>query len=369
MSDSTMESKKTPFYNIHVASGGKIVDFAGYMMPMSYTSIMEEHRAVRERAGIFDLTHMGEFRVSGPGALEFLNRTTTNNVARLAEFQIQYTAMLYEDGGIVDDLLVYRFPDHYLMVVNAANIAKDFEWLQEHMAADVELVDESDRTALLAIQGPRSQPLLGKLTDVDLGEMKYYRFTIGTVNGLEMVISRTGYTGEDGFELYMEPSHAEQTWEAVMGAGKEFGVVPVGLGARDTLRLEMKYALYGNDIDAGTNPYEAGLGWIVKLKKGDFIGRDALVTIKESKVHRKLAAFVMEGKAIPRPGCEIMSDNETPIGSVRSGTFSPSMRIGIGTGYIPAELANPDQEILIDIRGKNFPARIINPPFYKKESK
>jgi aminomethyltransferase len=368
MSDSGIEIKKTPLHDIHVALGAKMVDFAGFSMPLLYKSIIDEHRAVRESVGVFDLTHMGEFIVTGPQSLEFLNYMTTNNVTKLKPFQVQYSAMLYEDGGIVDDLLVYRFPDHYMMVVNAANIAKDYEWILEHQSKVVQVENVSDRMVLIAIQGPDSHNLMKKITDTNLDEIGYYHFTMGAVDGTEMIISRTGYTGEDGFELYTDPEHGEQTWKRVMDAGREFGVMPVGLGARDTLRLEMKYALYGNDIDAGTNPFEAGLGWIVKMKKGDFIGRDALLKIKQDKIHRKLVGFIVKDKGIPRPGCEIIDDTEAPIGCVRSGGFSPSLNVGIGTGYIPAELADPDRHIMIDIRGKLHHAVIVKPPFYQSPS-
>ena len=278
--------KKTPFYDIHLKKGAKVVEFAGFYMPIQYRSIMEEHRKVRNKVGMFDLTHMGEFEVWGKDALAFLQKCTTNDVSKLETYQVQYNCMCYPDGGIVDDLLVYKLPDHYFLVVNASNIDKDFNWLNEHTFGDVKLKNISDETALLAIQGPLAEKVLKKLTSLDLSKLRFYWATKGKVVGEEILFSRTGYTGEDGFELYIPPHLAEKFWKAVEEAGKEFEIEPIGLGARDSLRLEMKYMLYGNDIDQTTNPLEAGIGWIVKLDKDDFIGKEPTVKLKEQGLKR-----------------------------------------------------------------------------------
>ena len=354
--------KKTPFYAKHVALGARIIPFAGFLMPIQYGGIIQEHLTVRNAVGVFDVTHMGEFIIQGPEAEKFLNLMTINDVTQLAVGQVQYSAMCYPDGGIVDDLLVYRFADHYLVVVNAANLDKDFDWLQQHLIPGMELSNISDNTALLAIQGPNSLAVLQQLTEVDLQSIPYYHFTTGELAGIEMIISRTGYTGERGFELYHQPAQSPQLWEAIFQAGKDFGIQPVGLGARDTLRLEMKYCLYGNDIDQTTNPLEAGLGWITKLSKNDFIGKAALLKIKEQGVARKLIAFEMVERAIPRHGCLIWV-NDRQVGIVTSGTQSPSLSKGIGLGYLTNQYTSIGTEILIDIRGKKVKAKVIKPPF------
>lgn len=345
-----------------------MVSFAGFYMPVSYRGITEEHRKVRSSVGIFDLSHMGEFRVTGPKALEFLQKVTTNDVAKLAVWDVQYSLMCYPEGGIVDDLLVYHLPDSYLLVVNAANIEKDFDWLVSHKPEGVTLTDESDQTALIAIQGPRSEALMAKLTDFDLPKLGYYKAAQAKVCGQEILFSRTGYTGEDGFELYMPPEKAEFFWRKIMEAGKEFDIESIGLGARDTLRLEMKYMLYGNDIDATTNPIEAGLGWVVKLNKGNFIGQAPIEKMKTEGPKRKLAAFEMLEKAIPRKGCTICADNKK-VGEVTSGTFSPTLEKGIGLGYAPSFLSAVGTKLEIDIRGKKTPATIVPAPFYPKGSR
>ncbi len=354
--------KKTPFYEKHVALGARIVPFAGFLMPIQYGGIIQEHLAVRNVVGVFDVTHMGEFILGGPEAEKFLNLMTINDVTQLAVGQVQYSAMCYPDGGIVDDLLVYRFADHYMVVVNAANLDKDFDWLQRHLIPGVKLSNISDDTALLAIQGPNSLGVLQQLTKVDLQSIPYYHFTTGRLAGIEMPISRTGYTGEKGFELYHQPAQSLQLWEAIFKIGKDFGIQPVGLGARDTLRLEMKYCLYGNDIDQTTNPLEAGLGWITKLTKSDFIGKTTLLKIKEQGVARKLIAFEMVERAIPRHGCSIWV-NDQQVGIVTSGTQSPSLNKGIGLGYLASQYTSVGAEILIDIRGRKVKAKVIKPPF------
>jgi aminomethyltransferase len=356
--------KKTPFYNIHLRSHAKIVEFAGFLMPIQFTGIMEEHRRVRSSVGLFDITHMGEFEVWGKDAEDFIQRMTTNDVSRLAPYQIQYSCMCYDHGGIVDDLLVYRLPDHFLLVVNGACLEKDFKWLSDHVSGDVELKNVSDETCLMAIQGTRAEDVLKKLTDYNLPELKFYWSAWGKINGVQMLFSRTGYTGEDGFELYFAPPHAEKMWNTVMEAGKEFDIEPIGLGARDSLRLEMKYMLYGNDIDQSTNPLEAGLGWIVKPDKGDFVGKGPILQMKEKGIRRKLVAFELGDKAFPRQHYQIQKDGKH-VGDVTSGTFSPSLNKGIGLGYVPIEYSKIGTELDIIIRGKPSTGIVVRPPFYK----
>lgn len=361
--------KRTPFYGIHTSFGAKLVDFAGFEMPVQYSGIIDEHLAVRNNVGVFDVSHMGEFIVQGKDALAFLQKVTVNDVAKLSEGRVQYSAMCYENGGIVDDLLVYHCGDSYMLVVNASNIGKDFGWLQSHLEGDVTLTDRSDAFSLLAVQGPHSIATLQKLTTVDLSAIEYYHFGKGTLAGVEMVLSRTGYTGEVGFELYFDsdPRTAVKVWEALFQAGKEFGIKPVGLGARDTLRLEMGFCLYGNDIDQTTHPLEAGLGWITKLNKGDFIGRSAMVKAKEEGLKRKLVGFMLSEKAVARHGYELVAGGKG-LGRVTSGTFSPSLERAIGMGYVVSDHASTGAEIGISIRGKSVPASVVKLPFYQKGS-
>ncbi len=357
--------KRTPFYEVHLELGAKIAPFAGYEMPIQYDGIIVEHKRVRESVGVFDVSHMGEFRVSGKDALGFLQKLTVNDVSKLTPGRAQYSAMCYEDGGIVDDLLIYNLGDSYMVVVNAANIEKDFEWMKKHLDGDVNFENISDEVALLAVQGPKSLLTLQKLTGVDLSQIKYYHFVKGKLAGVDMIISRTGYTGELGFELYFEadPEICKKVWTAVMEAGKEFGIGPAGLGARDTLRTEMGYMLYGNDIDQTTNPLEAGLDWIVKLDKGDFIGRESLLRIKNEGLKRKLVGFtVVDDRIPPRHGYEIFKDGEK-IGYVTSGTFSPILEKGIGMGYVDIKFSNPGERISVNARGKELTAVIVNLPF------
>jgi aminomethyltransferase len=356
--------KKTPFYEIHLKNNAKIVDFAGFLMPIQFKGIMEEHRRVRSTVGLFDITHMGEFEIWGKDSLDFLQKVTTNDVSKLETNQVQYSCMCYDEGGIVDDLLVYRLPAHYMLVVNATNIDKDFKWLEDHLFGDAKLKDVSDQTALLALQGPEAEKVLSQLTDVNLSNLRFYWAAFGKVAGIDMLFSRTGYTGEDGFELYTTPENAESLWSALEEAGKKFDVEPIGLGARDSLRLEMKYMLYGNDIDQTTNPLEAGLGWIVKLDKGDFIGKEPIMKMKKDGIKRKLVPFVLKGKGFPRKGYEIQKNNKK-IGFVTSGTFSPSLEKGIGLGYVSVEQSKKGEELDIIIRSKAEKAEIIKPPFYK----
>ncbi len=363
-----MESpKKTPFYHQHREAGAKMVEFAGYLMPVQYTGIIAEHRAVRDSVGVFDLSHMGEFTVSGPGASAFLQRLTTNDVSVLEDYKIQYSILCYEDGGIVDDLLIYKLPDKYFLVVNGANIRKDFDWLTEHLPDDVTLNNISDQTGLLAIQGPRAQEVMAQLTDYDLDTMDYYWSAETEICSRRMLFSRTGYTGEDGFEIYCSPEDADLLWERVLAAGKPYSIAKVGLGARDSLRLEMKYALYGNDIDQTTNPIEAGLGWVVKLDKGDFIGRQPILKTKAEKPSRRLVCFVMKQKAIPRQGYKLTTDG-AEVGVVTSGIHSPSLGQGIGLAYVRRGFGKVGSELYLEVRGRPLAGEIVKPPFYKNGS-
>jgi glycine cleavage system T protein (aminomethyltransferase) len=337
--------KRTPLYDVHVALGGKMVPFAGFELPVQYpTGITAEHRAVREKAGLFDVSHMGELIVRGPQAVEFANYVTTNDVAALVPGQAQYSAILRENGTTVDDCLVYRADDRVLMVVNGSNIDKDFAHISRFVSKfDVTLDDISDSIALLALQGPDAQRILQKHTDVDLSRIKYYEYTTGTVARVEKVyISRTGYTGEDGFELYFPAEHAPQMWKALTASGE---VTPAGLGARDSLRLEMGMALYGNDLDDTTTPLEASLAWLVKMKKGDFVGRDALAKQKDLGLKRKLVGFTTSERSFPRHGYPVFA-NGRPSGEVRSGTMSPTLGIPIGTAYVPPESAAEGSPLL-----------------------
>lgn len=360
-----MEVKKTGFYDIHKRLGAKIVEFAGYYMPIQYSGIISEHKRVRQSVGLFDVSHMGEFVVTGKNALDFLQHLTINDVSKLAVNQVQYSAMCYDDGGIVDDLLVYRLKDRYMMVVNASNLQKDFEWAQNHLMPQVDLRNYSDDFSLLALQGPKAVATLQKLTDVNLDEIKYYWLFEGQVAGVDMMVSRTGYTGEPGFELCFPKEYSEKIWDALMDAGREFEIEPIGLGARDTLRLEMKYCLYGNDIDQSTNPLEAGLSWITKLEKGDFIGRDALLKVKQEGVTRRLIGFEMEEKAFPRHGYKIFAEGQE-VGHVTSGTFSPMLEKGIGMGYVARGFTKTGTPLEIEIRKQHVAAHVVKTPFYEK---
>lgn len=355
---------RTPLYDTHVALGGKIVPFAGFEMPVQYpTGITAEHNAVRKACGLFDVSHMGEFIVTGREAVEFVNSVTTNNVAALELGQVHYSGILNERGTFEDDCLVYRAADHLMMVVNASNKDKDFAHISKQVSRfDAKLEDVSDDVALLALQGPNAQAILSRHTDVKLDEIKYYYFTRGTVGGVkDVIVSRTGYTGEDGFELYFDPAHAAAMWKLLTSAGD---VTPAGLGCRDSLRLEMGMALYGNDIDDTTTPLEAGLQWLVKMKKGDFAGRAALEAQKAAGLTRKLVGFTIAERAFPRHGYPVFVNGE-PSGEVRSGTMSPSCGVGIGTAYVPFAHAKPGNTLEIDIRGKRAVGTIVETPFWK----
>ncbi|MBN8707523.1 MAG: glycine cleavage system aminomethyltransferase GcvT [Bacteroidetes bacterium] len=359
--------KKTPFNDIHVAAGARMVEFGGWDMPVQYKNgIVYEHHIVRNKVGVFDVSHMGEVEVKGAGAEAFLNLISTNDVSKLTVGKAQYTAMCYENGGIVDDMIIYKLPKYFMVVVNASNKDKDFEWMKKHVSGDVQLRDESDETALLAVQGPDAEKTLQKLTDTDLSKIPYYGFEIGKLAGVDMYLSRTGYTGEPGFELYFHTPHAASVWKAIFEAGAEFGIEPVGLGCRDTLRTEMGYALYGNDISQDRNPLEAGLGWITKLDKVNFIGRDALLKIKADGLKKRLTGIVLDEKAIPRSHYEVVNEIGELIGEVTSGTFSPSMEKGIAMAYLQTEFAKEGTRVGIKIRNGVQWGSVVKFPFLKK---
>jgi aminomethyltransferase len=364
----TTTLKRTPFHPFHQAGGAKLVEFAGFEMPLRYTGDVREHLAVRERAGLFDISHMGEFHVAGEKALDFLNYAVTNDVAALGVGQALYSPLCRPDGGIVDDLLVYRFRDHFMVVVNAANILKDFAWLKEICPSGVFLEDRSDQTALLAVQGPGAAEVLRGHVPEEILDLGYYRFGEARLFGADALLSRTGYTGEDGFEIYFDPRHAGPVWEGLMNAGRRVGLEPVGLGARDTLRLEMGFMLYGNDIDDTTSPLEAGLGWTVKLKKGDFAGKAALERQKARGLLRKLVGFELEGRRAPRHAMIIESGGR-PVGQVTSGTHGPSLQRPIGMGYVETALAAVGTSLEIVAGDTRLGARVVPLPFYEKGSR
>ncbi|MEY3051790.1 MAG: hypothetical protein RLY31_1575 [Bacteroidota bacterium] len=348
--------------------------FAGYNMPISYEGIREEHQAVRQRAGIFDVSHMGEFIVRGREALRLVQYLTSNDAARLSVGDAQYSCLPNDRGGIVDDLLVYRLPEDmcaadeqaFMLVVNASNIEKDWNWIQEHHTFDARLINISDETGLLAVQGPRAVEVLQPLTSMDLAGMKYYTFGKGTVAGIgNVLVSATGYTGSGGFELYVQAGQVAALWDAILAAGQEVGLRPAGLGARDTLRLEMGYALYGNDIDDTTSPLEAGLGWITKLKKGDFIGADLLRRQQAEGVQRKLVAFTVDDRRVPRHGYPIEDADGHEIGRVTSGTQSPSLDRPIGMGYVRTAFAAEGTSLQVVAGSRRMPAKVVRLPFYK----
>jgi aminomethyltransferase len=360
--------KRTPLHAAHVAAGARMVPFGGWDMPVQYTGILEEHRTVRGAVGLFDVSHMGEFECEGPAALAALQSVTTNDVAALEIGQIQYSVFCYPDGTIVDDLTVYRLAaDRYMLTVNASNIDKDYAWVSDHAKA-ARWENVSEQTGLIAVQGPKAEGLVGRLADRDVTAIGYYHFARGAVAGVATLISRTGYTGEDGFELYTAAADTPRLWAALLDAGRADGVAPIGLGARDTLRLEMKYALYGNDIDDTTNPLEAGLGWVVKLgKAAAFTGKAALEKIKAEGVKRKLVGFDMVERGIPRHGYKLVdAKTKAEIGITTSGTQSPSLDRPIGVGYVAAAHAAIGSEIAVEIRGEARRAKVVETPFYKR---
>ena len=359
------ETLKTVVLNdVHQQLGAKMVPFAGYNMPVRYSSDLDEHHTVRRAAGIFDVSHMGEFRVRGPHALDLIQRVTSNDASKLTDGKAQYSCLPNEQGGIVDDLLVYKLANEdYLLVVNASNIDKDWNWIQQHNTQGADMENVSDQLSLFAVQGPKAIEALQGLTETNLSSIPYYSFVQGDFAGVpDVIISATGYTGAGGFELYVPNEHAKQVWDKVMEAGQPYGLKPIGLGARDTLRLEMGYCLYGNDIDDQTSPLEAGLGWITKFTK-DFTNADHFKKQKETGVTRKLVGFLMDGSGIPRGHYELVNEAGEKIGDVTSGTQSPSLSKGIGLGYVRTELSAPGSKIFVQVRGKQLPATVVKLPF------
>ncbi len=362
----TQAARQTPLHECHLEAEARMVEFAGWRMPVQYAGVIEEHRAVRAAAGLFDVSHMGEIRVAGPRAEAALQRLTPNNVARLRPGRAHYSALLTERGTYVDDLLVYRLSaEEFLLVVNAANRDRDLEWVRAHVGDDAEVTDVSDSYALLALQGPRAEEILRQLTEADPGELKYYRFARAEVHGREMIVSRTGYTGEDGFELYTAPGDAADVWRRLLEVGGPLGLVPAGLGARDTLRLEAAMALYGHELDDSTTPLEAALEWTVKWKKGDFIGRDALMVQREAAPERRLAGFEVTGRGIARQGSPVFLDG-AEIGAVTSGTWSPTFEKALGMAYVRAGNEAPGLEIELEVRGRKLAGRTVELPFYRR---
>ncbi|HET6226858.1 MAG TPA: glycine cleavage system aminomethyltransferase GcvT [Bacteroidia bacterium] len=364
--ETTTELKNVALVDTHTKLGAKMVPFAGYLMPVSYSGLNEEHATVRSSVGVFDVSHMGEFILKGENALDLIQRVTSNDAAVLEDGKIQYSCLPNDKGGIVDDLLVYRIDSKtYMLVVNASNIEKDWNWIQKYNTKNVEMHNISDKTSLLAVQGPKAILALQKLTDVNLSEIPYYTFKKGKFNGVDnVVISNTGYTGAGGFELYFDNEVADKMWDAIFKAGAEYGIKPIGLGARDTLRLEMGFCLYGNDIDDTTSPIEAGLGWITKFTK-DFTNKAAIAEQKEKGVSKKLVGFEMIERGIPRHDYQIADASGKVIGKVTSGTQSPSLNKAIGLGYVPTALSKADSEIFIIIRDKPVKAKVVKIPFFK----
>ena len=365
-----MDSKKVALNDVHEDLGAQMVSFAGYLMPLKYTSVLQEHKTVRSSVGIFDVSHMGEFLIEGPEAKDLLQKVTTNDIEKLFDGRAQYSCFTNEKGGIVDDLLVYRISENkYMTVVNASNIEKDWKWINSHNNFNAQLTNISDNTCLFAIQGPKAIDVCQKLTSIDLSEVSFYNFRIGDFDGVsDVVISATGYTGSGGFELYINSKEAEKIWNDLLKAGKRYSIQPAGLAARDTLRLEMGLCLYGNDIDDNTTPLEAGLGWITKLDT-NFIGSEPLRSQKEKGIEKKLIGFEMIDKGIPRKGYEIYNEDQKLIGEVTSGTQSPSLGVGIGMGYVKKEFSKPETKLLIKIRNKYLTAEVVKLPIYRGNEK
>lgn len=355
--------KNTALSNLHISLGAKMVPFAGYSMPVQYSNLIQEHNQVRNSVGVFDVSHMGEFWVEGPGALDLIQKVTSNDASKLFDGKVQYSCLPNDKGGIVDDLLVYRFgPEKFFLVVNASNIDKDWNWIKSHAGDNVKMTNVSDDYSLLAVQGPNATASLQKITDTDLASMEYYTFKEGKMAGIDLIISATGYTGAGGFELYVKNADAQKLWDAVFEAGKEFDILPIGLGARDTLRLEKGFCLYGNDINDETSPIEAGLGWITKFTK-DFINADYHKALKENGVSKKLVGFTMIDRGIPRQHYLIKNSEGEIIGEVTSGTQSPSLSKAIGMGYVNIPYSKADTEIFIEIRDKQLKAVVTKIPF------
>jgi aminomethyltransferase len=359
-------TKKTPLYAAHRRAGAKTIDFAGWEMPVEYGGVIREHQAVRSRAGLFDVSHMGEIAVRGPGAAEFCQHISANDVTRVKVSQAQYNLLLRESGGVLDDVICYRLAgEAFLICVNASNREKDFDWLRQHAGAGVEVTDVSENYAQLALQGPASERILQSLTPIALDHMRSFYFDFAPVAGIQCLVARTGYTGEDGFELYCEPQTAESLWIALLDAGAPEGIVPAGLGARDTLRLEMGYPLYGHELDEATTPLEAGLDWVVKFSKPEFIGRAALARQKAEGTPRRLIGLELIGPGIARSDHELSRDGHV-VGRVTSGTYSPSLGKSIALGYVTREAAVIGSEIDIEIRGRKVRARIVSLPFVRR---
>jgi len=360
--------KRTPLYDLHKELGAKLVAFAGYEMPVQYEGIIAEHLNVRENAGLFDVSHMGEAFIKGDKAEAFLQTLTTNDLSKISVGQAQYSMMLQEDGGVIDDLIIYKLSQNeFLLILNASNKEKDVNWLKSHLTDGVEIDDQSEEMALIALQGPKSEEVLNALTPLILSDLKYFHFTRGEVAGKNVLLARTGYTGEKGFELCVPNKDAKAIWQAIMEAGKPFGLKPVGLGARDTLRLEMGLSLYGHEIEKDINPLEAGLGWVVKLSKADFIGKKACAQVKENP-KRKLVGLKLEGKLIPRQGYDVVNDKDEKVGTICSGTLSPSLNYPIATALVDIKYAGPEEEIFVKIRNRTIQANRQKPPFLPKNN-
>ncbi len=364
--------RRTPLYECHLESRGRMVGFAGWEMPVQYAGVIDEHRAVRTAAGLFDVSHMGEIRVRGEGAEAFLQRLTPNDVAKLVPGRAHYSGLLTERATYIDDILIYRLgAADFLVVANASNAPRDLAWIASRAAAEtgiageVTVTDQSDDYALLALQGPRALDILAPLASPDPSGLRYYGFAQGTVDGAPALISRTGYTGEDGFELYLPPAEAPRIWRRLLAAGAPHGIQPAGLGARDTLRLEAAMALYGHEIDETTTPFEAGLGWVVKLDKGEFIGREALVAQRAAGIPRKLVGFEVLGRGIARQGHPVLAGGER-VGAVTSGTFSPTFEKALGMAYVPTRLEAPGSRLAVEVRGRELPAAVVPLPFYRR---
>jgi aminomethyltransferase len=367
--DNISQLKRTPLYEQHRELGARLVEFGGWEMPVQYSSILEEHEAVRTRAGLFDVSHMGEFKVEGRDAQAFLQYLVPNDVSRLAIHQALYTQLCLPNGNVIDDLLIYRLAEqHYMLVVNAGNIANDFAWVKGQTShfQDVVVSDQSETTALIALQGPLAEEILQPLTDFDLKSIRYYHCMAGIVDGVNSIVSRTGYTGEDGFEIYCSPADVVKLWKDILAAGRPRGLLPAGLGARDTLRLEAGYCLYGHELDEQTNPLEARLGWTVKFNSGMFIGRDALLEVKEQGPKRLLVGIELLDRGVPRSGYTLYEQDQQ-IGSLTSGAPGPTVHKNIGMGYVEAVHATTGRQVRVEIRGKRIAAQIVALPFYKRK--
>tara|TARA_B100000029_G_scaffold112346_1_gene104515 strand:+ start:33330 stop:34451 length:1122 start_codon:yes stop_codon:yes gene_type:complete len=364
-----LATQKTVLYDTHISLGARIVSFSGFLMPLHYSGIIEEHNSVRNSVGLFDLSHMGEFYISGKDSFPFLQRITTNDLSKINVGQAQYSAFCNKLGGIIDDFLIYRFTDHFLIVVNASNIVKDFMWLKENVNVneDISIEDQSNTFSLLSIQGPLSLDLLLSLVknSEEIESLPYYHYCHTNIGGVDIICSRTGYTGELGYELYIKGSGVKSIWNIIMDKGADLNIQAIGLGARDTLRLEMKYCLYGNDISENNNPLEARLGWITKFGKGDFIGKEKLIQFKSEGIKRKLIGFEISGKGIARNGYKLIK-NGTVVGHVTSGSYSPSLLTSIGMAYVKSDYTKIGENLIIDARGRELQATIVNTPFWTK---